>query len=91
MQHLNSRLAAAAALATVVSLATAADVPAASKHTILVVLTHGDDDVSIAPLMARYASEGQTVFYATFTGAQDPSGVEHSPARQELPIHLESC
>jgi LmbE family N-acetylglucosaminyl deacetylase len=84
MQHLNSRLAAAAALATVVSLATAADVPAASKHTILVVLTHGDDDVSIAPLIARYASEGQTVFYATFTGPQDPSGVEHSPARQEL-------
>jgi hypothetical protein len=56
----------------------------ATKHTLLVVLAHRDDDVSIAPLLAKYANEGHRVFYATFPGAQDPSAVEDSPERQEL-------
>ena len=66
-------------LATCCSLAAVA----ATKHVLLVVLTHGDDDVSIAPLMARYAAEGHTVYYAMFTGVQDLAGQEGSPARGE--------
>jgi LmbE family N-acetylglucosaminyl deacetylase len=56
---------------------------AAKKYVLLVALTHGDDDVSIAPLMARYAAEGHTIFYAMFTGVQDLAGQEGSPARAE--------
>ena len=57
---------------------------AARKHVLLVVLTHGDDQVSIAPLMARYAAEGHTVYYAMFTGVQDLAGDQESPARAEM-------
>jgi len=57
---------------------------AAKKNTLLVVLTHGDDNVSIAPLMARYAAEGHAVYYAMFTGVQDLAGQEGSPARAEV-------
>jgi hypothetical protein len=57
---------------------------AAEKHTLLVVLTHGDDDVTIAPLLAKSAAQGHTVYYAMFTGLQDLSGEESSPARQEV-------
>jgi LmbE family N-acetylglucosaminyl deacetylase len=57
---------------------------AAKKYTLLVVLTHGDDNMSIAPLLAKYATEGHTVHYATFTGLQDPSGEEGSPGRKEM-------
>jgi len=57
---------------------------AAKKYTLLVVLTHGDDNVSIAPLLAKYAAEGHTVHYAVFTGLQDPSGEPGSAAREEL-------
>jgi len=56
----------------------------AKQHTLLVVLTHGDDAVSIAPLIARYATEGHTVHFAIFTGVQDPSDVEGSPVREGL-------
>jgi LmbE family N-acetylglucosaminyl deacetylase len=56
----------------------------ASKNgVLLVVLTHGDDNVSIAPLMARYAAEGHSVHYAMFTGVQDLAGQDGSPARAE--------
>lgn len=58
--------------------------PAAKLHTVLVVLTHGDDNVSIAPLIAKYAHEGHTLHYATFPGVVDPSGEEGTPARAEL-------
>jgi OmpA-OmpF porin, OOP family len=34
--------------------------------------------------MARYAAEGHTVYYATFTGMQDLAGQEGSPARAEV-------
>lgn len=37
---------------------------AAKKNILLVVLTHGDDYVAIAPLIARAAAEGHTVDYA---------------------------
>ena len=57
---------------------------AAKKYTLLVVLTHGDDKVSIAPLIAKYAAEGHTVHFAMFTGLQDPTGVEGSPAHKDL-------
>jgi LmbE family N-acetylglucosaminyl deacetylase len=57
---------------------------AAKQNVLLVVLTHGDDNVSIAPLMARYAADGHTVYYAMFTGVQDLAGQEGSPARAEV-------
>jgi LmbE family N-acetylglucosaminyl deacetylase len=57
---------------------------AAKKSVLLVVLTHGDDAVSIAPLMARYATEGHPVYYAIFTGLQDLAGQDGSPARAEM-------
>jgi LmbE family N-acetylglucosaminyl deacetylase len=56
----------------------------ATKHTLLVVLTHADDNVSIAPLLAKYSAEGHAVYYAAFTGLQDPSGEDGSPARGEV-------
>jgi len=56
---------------------------AAKKNILLVVLTHGDDYVAIAPLIARAAAEGHTVDYAMFTGVQDLAGIEGSPARAE--------
>jgi len=56
---------------------------ATKRHVLLVVQTHGDDNVAIAPLMARYAAEGHTVHYAMFTGLQDLAGVDGSPARAE--------
>jgi LmbE family N-acetylglucosaminyl deacetylase len=56
---------------------------AAKKNILLVVLTHGDDYVAIAPLIARAAAEGHTVYYAMFTGVQDLAGIEGSPARAE--------
>ena len=56
----------------------------AKKHTLLVVLTHGDDFVSIAPLIAKSSAEGHTVYYAMFTGMQDTSGEENSKGRQDL-------
>ena len=71
-----------AALFMLVTYPTSAGVTAA-PHVLLVVLTHGDDDVAIAPLMARYAAAGDTVYYAMFTGVQDPAGEEGSPARAE--------
>lgn len=40
------------------------------KHTVMIVLTHGDDLASIAPLPAKYAAEGHAVYYAIFTGTQ---------------------
>jgi len=47
---------------------------AAKKHTLLIVLTHGDDIASLTPLPAKYAAEGHTVYFAIFTGLQDSSG-----------------
>lgn len=54
----------------------------AKKHTVLVALTHGDDLVPIAPLLAKSAAEGHTVYYAMFTGLQDPAGEEGSQGRK---------
>jgi LmbE family N-acetylglucosaminyl deacetylase len=54
------------------------------RYTVLVVLTHGDDNVSSAPLLAKYANEGHTIHYATFPGVIDPSGEDGTPARAEL-------
>ena len=56
----------------------------ARKHTVMVVLTHGDDNVSIAPLLAKYAAEGHTVHYAFFTGPQDPAGEPGSAKREQV-------
>ncbi|MEO6212731.1 MAG: PIG-L family deacetylase [Vicinamibacterales bacterium] len=57
---------------------------AAQKHAVLVVLTHRDDNVAIAPLLAKYAAEGHTVHFAMFTGVQDDTGEPGSPTREEL-------
>lgn len=54
------------------------------KHSVLVVMTHGDDFVSIAPLLAKYSAEGHAVYYAMFTGLQDASGEENSKGREDL-------
>jgi LmbE family N-acetylglucosaminyl deacetylase len=71
-------------IAVLFLLASCCVLSAAAKHNVLlVVLTHGDDNVSIAPLMARYAAEGHPVYYAMFTGVQDRAGLEGSPARAE--------
>jgi LmbE family N-acetylglucosaminyl deacetylase len=56
----------------------------AAKHTLLVVMTHRDDHLSIAPLLAKYASDGHTVHFAMFTGVQDDTGVPGSRRREEL-------
>jgi len=56
---------------------------AAKQNVLLVVLTHGDDNVTLAPLMARYTAEGHTVYYAMFTGVEDLAGQAGSPARAE--------
>ena len=56
----------------------------AEKHTVLVALTHGDDLVPVAPLVARTSAEGNAVYFAMFTGLQDPSGEEGSKARQDV-------
>ena len=57
---------------------------AATKHTVLVVMTHRDDHLAIAPLLAKYAAEGHTVHFAMFTGLQDPTPEPGSPGREEL-------
>lgn len=57
---------------------------ASKKHTLLVVLTHGDDKLAIAPLLAKYSSEGHAVNFAVFTGLQDPAGEPGTPAREQL-------
>jgi LmbE family N-acetylglucosaminyl deacetylase len=51
---------------------------AAKKYTLLVVLTHGDDVASIAPLLAKSSAEGHAVYYAIFPGVQaaDEAGKE---------------
>ena len=56
----------------------------AKKHRVLVVMTHGDDFVSIAPLLAKSSAEGHTVYYAMFTGLQDSAGEENSKGRADL-------
>ncbi len=57
---------------------------AAQKHAVLVVLTHGDDKLAIAPLLAKYSSEGHAVNFAVFTGLQDPAGELGTPGREQL-------
>jgi len=43
----------------------------AKKHTLLIVLSHADDFISIAPLIPKYAAEGHAVYYMALTGRQD--------------------
>jgi len=57
--------------------------PRIKYHTILVVLTHADDYLSIAPLLARYAAGRHNVHYAIFNGEPDsvmlqPGGKKHA-------------
>lgn len=54
-------------------------------ETLLVVLTHSDDPIAIAPLIAKYAAAGHPVYYALFTGVQDSAlARDASPSRAEL-------
>ena len=55
----------------------------AKKHTLLIVLTHADDFVSIAPLIPKYAAEGHAVYYLALTGKIDstimvPGGIMYT-------------
>jgi LmbE family N-acetylglucosaminyl deacetylase len=43
----------------------------AKKHTVLIVLSHADDFMSIAPLIPKYAAEGHAVYYLALPGSQD--------------------
>ena len=56
----------------------------AKKHTVMIVLTHGDDLANIAPLPAKYAAEGHAVYYAIFTGLQGAVGEPGSKGHEEL-------
>jgi LmbE family N-acetylglucosaminyl deacetylase len=57
---------------------------ASKQHTLLVVLTHRDDNLAIAPLLAKYSAEGHAVHFAMFTGVQDPTGQPGSREREQL-------
>jgi Uncharacterized proteins, LmbE homologs len=41
------------------------------KHTLLIVLCHADDFISIAPLIPKYAAAGHAVYYLALTGGID--------------------
>ena len=41
------------------------------KHTLLIVLCHADDFISIAPLIPKYAAEGHADYYLALTGGID--------------------
>jgi len=43
----------------------------AKKYTLLIVLCHADDFISIAPLIPKYAAEGHAVYYLALTGKID--------------------
>lgn len=43
----------------------------AKKHSLLIVLCHADDFISIAPLIPKYAAEGHSVYYLALTGRID--------------------
>src|SRR5215216_1958245 len=43
----------------------------AKKHSLLIVLCHADDYISIAPLIPKYAAEGHSVHYLALTGRMD--------------------
>ncbi|MBA3767725.1 MAG: PIG-L family deacetylase, partial [Acidobacteria bacterium] len=58
----------------------------AAKHTVLVVMAHRDDHLSIAPLLAKYAAEGHTVHFAMFTGLQDDTREELMCASRVLGV-----
>jgi LmbE family N-acetylglucosaminyl deacetylase len=49
-----------------------------------VVLTHRDDNLAIAPLLAKYAAEGHAVYFAMFTAARDSTGEAGSKHHEEL-------
>ena len=57
--------------------------PPIKKYTLLVVLTHVDDYVSIAPLLAKYAGERHNVYYAIFNGTLDSVMLEAGGQKRE--------
>jgi LmbE family N-acetylglucosaminyl deacetylase len=44
-----------------------------NKHSLLIILCHADDFISIAPLIPKYAAEGHSVNYLALTGKMDSS------------------
>jgi LmbE family N-acetylglucosaminyl deacetylase len=79
------RIATALLLLAGVGCAGARSVHTPSTGSLLIVLAHGDDPISIAPLTARATSEGHRVHYALFTGVQNAAlAREDSPERAEL-------
>src|SRR5687767_4913137 len=69
----------------------AAPIFAGEKYTLMAVLAHPDDEVSIAPMLARYASEGHTIILVTVGSGEEgvtshskiPAGAELGAARRE--------
>lgn len=47
----------------------------AKKHTLLIILSHADDFISIAPLIPKYAAAGHAVYYLALTGTKDSTMV----------------
>ena len=45
--------------------------PAVAKYTLLIILCHADDFISIAPLIPKYAAEGHAIHYLALTGRVD--------------------
>ena len=43
----------------------------AKNHSLLIVLTHADDFISIAPLIPKYAAEGHAIYYLALTAKMD--------------------
>lgn len=57
---------------------------AASKHTLLAVFAHPDDEITVAPMLARYAAEGHDVYLVTATSGQAGDANTDIPAGPEL-------
>jgi len=62
----------------------------AEKMTVLAVFAHPDDEIAVAPLLAKYAAEGNDVYLATITSGQVggnntdiPEGAELGAAREK--------
>lgn len=53
------------------------------RNILLIVLTHGDDVASIAPILPKYSAEGHTIYYAIFPGAQTAARYDEGGLQKE--------
>jgi LmbE family N-acetylglucosaminyl deacetylase len=56
----------------------------AKKYSLLIALSHTDDYISIAPLVAKYGGEGHKIYFAVFTAVQDSTALAGGKKRDEL-------